>query len=1097
MLLGILPHQWAHLSADSPVPDKYSYATVRGQMKTMAGNSFSVENTFHGVLPTLPYVDNYSAGFIPTLLKDKISELENSTLATWTDSYNEGQVMNQLIQTARIADEMGNIASRNKILNTIKTRLQDWFKTQAGEVAFLFYYNTAWSAIIGYPAGYGQDGSLNDHHFHWGYFIHAASFIEQYEPGWATQWGSMVNMLVRDAASPDRNDAMFPYLRNFSPYHGHSWADGFANNPQGNNQESSSESMVFATSLIHWGELTADKTIRDLGVYLYTTEQTAIEEYYMDTHDRNFPASQQYSLVSRVWGNSQDNGTFWTSDIAASYGIEIYPIHGGSLYLGLDTIYAAKLWNEVKSNTGIMSNQANPNLWHDMWWEYLAFTDPVKAIEMYNSYPDRTLKFGISDAQTYHWLHAMNALGRVNAAVTADYPVAAAFIKNGTINYVAQNYSDSPLTVTFSTGYKLVVPAHKMASSLDAGITGTLTTSFSQAAVNGSVQLMVAINEGSPSKVEFMDGNIALGVLTAAPYTWNAGQLQPGVHSFYAKVYEGEKLSVTNSVDVTVGDQLPYEGTAWAIPGTLEAGKYDIFEGGKGQNIAYNDVTTANSGNFRTNEYVDASLSNTEGAYVGSLAAGEWLEYTVNIEQAGLYLLSFRYASGNKAGGGPFHLELDGRAVTADIPVPSTSSTVWDIWATKTVSNIPLVPGLHVLRIVFSSGEFNLAKMTFTRSGDVDFSYPTAVAGNDFVLVLPQNTTQLDGSQSTESGLKPLTFAWSQNYGPTAAQFSDVNSDKPTLSGLAEGVYSFTLTVTNTELRSDQDEVRVVVSSTANVFPIISIVSPADNSTSTEGKTVVITASASDFNGSVQQVDFYQDNVLIGADQSSPFSVEWHPVAGNYTLTAVATDNDGAQTTSQPVAVTIAPLMRCSETSTAATQGTFTTGYKCTYETVGTSVIVTFELLDAKNGVVAYLWKESPFAELPMTLVSGRTFSATISGLAPGAAISYACKFAFEGGMAVTKYISYQVGYNCIHVGLDDKEVVNQRVFPNPVRDWLHFRSDDEQSQVLITNMLGEVVLNKSLPASYELNMSSFKPGIYILRIENKHGSRFYKIIKE
>lgn len=58
MLLGILPHQWAHLAADSPVPDKYSYATVRGQMKTMAGNSFSVENTFHGILPTLPYVDN-------------------------------------------------------------------------------------------------------------------------------------------------------------------------------------------------------------------------------------------------------------------------------------------------------------------------------------------------------------------------------------------------------------------------------------------------------------------------------------------------------------------------------------------------------------------------------------------------------------------------------------------------------------------------------------------------------------------------------------------------------------------------------------------------------------------------------------------------------------------------------------------------------------------------------------------------------------------------------------------------------------------------------------------------------------------------------
>jgi len=338
MLLGLLPHQWAHLSADSPVPDKYSYAIVRGEMKTMAGNSFSVVNTFHGILPTLPYVDNYSAGFTPTALTEKIKSLENSTLATWTDSYNEGQVMNQLIQTARIADEMGNTASGDKILTTIKTRLENWFKVNGSEVAFLFYYNTTWSAMIGYPAGYGQDGSLNDHHFHWGYFIHAAAFVEQYQSGWATQWGGMVNLLVRDAACPDRNDPMFPYLRNFNPYTGHSFADGFANNPQGNNQESSSESMVFASSLIHWGEITGDKATRDLGIYLYTTEQTGIEEYYMDTHHRNFPASQKYSLVSRVWGNSQDNETFWTSDIAASYGIELYPIHGGSLYLGQDTL---------------------------------------------------------------------------------------------------------------------------------------------------------------------------------------------------------------------------------------------------------------------------------------------------------------------------------------------------------------------------------------------------------------------------------------------------------------------------------------------------------------------------------------------------------------------------------------------------------------------------------------------------------------------------------------------------------------------------------------------------------------------------------------
>jgi endoglucanase Acf2 len=1026
MLLGLLPHQWANLAADSPVPDKYSYAIIRGQMKTMAGNSFSVENKFHGILPTLPYVDNYSAGFTPTALKDKIAAIENDALATWTDSYNEGQVMNRLIQTARIADEMGNIIARDKMLATVKERLEDWLKAESGEVAFIFYYNTTWSAMLGYPSGHGQDGNINDHHFHWGYFIHAAAFLEQYQPGWAAQWGPMINLLVRDAATSDHNDALFPYLRNFSPYAGHCWANGFATFPNGNDQESTSESMQFNSSLIHWGTITENDSIRDLGIYLYTTEQTAIEEYWLDIHERNFPPAQQYSLVSRVWGNSLDNGTFWTADIAASYGIEMYPIHGGSLYLGQDTVYVKKLWDEIAANTGIMSNQANPNLWHDVMWEYLAFIDPAKAIEMYNSYPERELKFGVSDAQTYHWLHSMNALGRVDAAITADYPVAAAFLLHGQVTYVAHNYSNAPITVTFSTGYQLEVPAHKMVTSKDSKITGAITSSFQQAAVNGSVKLDVVASGGTPTKVEFMDGTTSLGTVTAEPFTWNASNLQLGVHGFYAKIYDLEKFNVTNSVDVQVGNQLPYDGTAWLIPGIIEAGRYDVFEGGKGQNIAYVDVTTANSGDFRMDEYVDATSNTNEGVYVGSLAPGEWLEYTVDVTQAGLYSFAFRYASGNSAGGGPFHLELDGQPVSADISVPSTSTTVWDIWATKTVADIPMTPGTHVLRVAFSNGEFNLAKMTFTRTGDLTSSFPTANAGGKLILVLPETSATLDGSASTESEGKALTYTWIQNYGPSVVQFSDATSDKPVISGLVEGMYSLKLTVINPDLRTDEDELLVVVSSTANILPTISLVSPANNSTFTAGKSIAISANASDFDGSIQKVDFYQNNILIATDDTEPYSVNWSPVAGDYVLTAIATDDVGAESTSQAVNVTIAPAMICSDVSNLAQQGSFSIGYKYTFETVGTSVTVTFELLDNdKPGLVAYLWKESPFAESQMTNVSGKIFSATLNGQTIGSTISYACKFAYSGGQVVTKYVSYQVGKDCSGSGSDTENPTN------------------------------------------------------------------------
>jgi hypothetical protein len=1019
MLLGLLPHQWANLAGNSPIPDKYSYATIRGEMKTMAGNSFSVENKFHGILPTLPYVDNYSTGFTPTALNEKITAIENDGLETWTDSYNEGQVMNRLIQTARIADEMGNVVARDKMLATIKERLEDWLKADSGEVAFLFYYNTTWSALLGYPAGHGQDSNINDHHFHWGYFIHAASFLEQYEPGWAAKWGDMINLLVRDAATTDRNDPLFPYLRNFSPYAGHCWANGFATFPQGNDQESTSESMQFNSSLIHWGEVTGNKAIRDLGIYLYTTEQTAIEEYWLDKNNRNFPVNHNYSLVSRVWGNSQDNGTFWTSDIAASYGIEMYPIHGGSLYLGQDTAYVTKLWNEIKANTGITGNEVNPNLWHDVMWEYLAFIDPAKAIEMYNSNPNRALKFGISDAQTYHWLHALNALGRVDATITANHPIAAAFTQNSETTYVAQNYSNQPITVTFSTGYQLLVPAHKMVTSKDSAIKGVLTSSFAQAYVNGNVQLAVQTSDGTPTKIEFMDGTTSLGVVTTAPFTWNATNLTLGMHSFYAKVFEGTMFNVTNSVTVQVGNQLPYGGISWPIPGVLEAGKFDVFEGGKGQNIAYFDVTTANSGDFRMEESVDTSVSTAEGAIVGFIAKDEWLEYTVNVSQSGLYSFAFKYASGNAAGGGPFHLELDGQSISSAITVPSTSTTSWDIWASKTIANIPLTAGQHVLRMAFSYGEFNLGKMTFTRTNDLINSYPTAVSGSKLKVLLPQNTTQLDGSTSTESAGKALTYKWTQNYGPTVVSFSDNTASKPTISELVAGTYSLKLTVTNTDGVADEDELLILVTNTANALPTVSLLSPINNATFTAGNAVNITANASDFDGIIQKVDFYENATLISSDSSEPYSALWNPTAATYALTAKATDDAGGESSSQAVNITIAPLMSCTETATAATQGSFTLGYTSTFETVGTDVTITFEMLDSKAGVVAYLWKESPFGETQMTNVSGQKFTAKISGQTAGSTLSYACKFAYSGGLSVTKYVKYIVGSNCSGIAND------------------------------------------------------------------------------
>lgn len=92
----------------------------------------------------------------------------------------------------------------------------------------------------------------------------------------------------------------------------------------------------------------------------------------------------------------------------------------------------------------------------------------------------------------------------------------------------------------------------------------------------------------------------------------------------------------------------------------------------------------------------------------------------------------------------------------------------------------------------------------------------------------------------------------------------------------------------------------------SNQAPSISITSPANGATFTAPANITITANASDSDGTVSQVDFYVGTTLLGTDTTSPYSFAWNNVpAGSYSLTAVATDNLGATTTSASISITV------------------------------------------------------------------------------------------------------------------------------------------------------------------------------------------------
>ncbi|NGM63329.1 Ig domain-containing protein [Sphingobacterium sp. SGG-5] len=111
----------------------------------------------------------------------------------------------------------------------------------------------------------------------------------------------------------------------------------------------------------------------------------------------------------------------------------------------------------------------------------------------------------------------------------------------------------------------------------------------------------------------------------------------------------------------------------------------------------------------------------------------------------------------------------------------------------------------------------------------------------------------------------------------------------------------------------------------------------------------------------------------------------------------------------------------CSGSSTVNLEGQpafDTNGYTYSFKTAenGKDVIVEFELLDDQIGVVAFAWLYNPdFAEAQLDPVAGndKKFTKTFTAADGTTVFKMACKFAFAGGMAVTKVFEYKIGEGC------------------------------------------------------------------------------------
>ena len=276
---------------------------------------------------------------------------------------------------------------------------------------------------------------------------------------------------------------------------------------------------------------------------------------------------------------------------------------------------------------------------------------------------------------------------------------------------------------------------------------------------NGAQNLRIkAANVGDGNKVEIHKGSVS-GTLAgtcelAKTGNWNSYVDNDCEMSGLSGVVDELFFVFKGSKDSTMGllewefqgtkrepePQTPFGGKAWAIPGKIEMENFDEPGYGAG-NDSYSDNDSEDHGaesnggkSYREGTGVDI-YKKTSGYVVGYNQSGEWLEYTVEVAEAGDYTMYAAVASANATSS--FQLSIDGDDITEEIAVPKNDGEENYDDYNKVSANVTLPAGKHILRFTVTGDWMDIDYINFVKGKNAEDDCPiggctTAIGGVKF-----------------------------------------------------------------------------------------------------------------------------------------------------------------------------------------------------------------------------------------------------------------------------------------------------------------------------------------------------------------------------
>ncbi len=341
-----------------------SYSTVYGRLDLQLSNRIDIETAKPKLVTGFsPVSGQKSVEEIRSAVKEDTARYLSETIPGGV--YFRGTWLGGLASVIQLAEAYGMDEEERVLLDLLERQLRS-------SLVDFAYSEEKKMFIASKNSEFGNEKG-NDHHFHYGYYLRSAAVLFDARPAAGDDLKAILDEMALDIANSDRSSERYPFLRHFSPYAGHSWADGEALFQDGNNQESSSEAMNAWYGLYLWGKSTDNSRLTKIATGLYTNELLGLRSYWFG-EGNPFPTGFEHPLVSLVWGGKRDYATWFSGDPMHIQGIQWLPITPASEYLG-----TLPNQPERMRDLGLDPSAAADHEWGDLYIAYLSSFDPVEA----------------------------------------------------------------------------------------------------------------------------------------------------------------------------------------------------------------------------------------------------------------------------------------------------------------------------------------------------------------------------------------------------------------------------------------------------------------------------------------------------------------------------------------------------------------------------------------------------------------------------------------------------------------------------------------------------------------------------------------------